>query len=132
MTTGALFETGMERGATLSPCGLYRYRLWRRWGDGGSVNFIMLNPSTADATEDDPTIRRCIRFAESWGDRKSVVAWGVGGAYRERGKAILGLLDGLGIVPRYLKHNGTGQPSHPLRLPARLHPILMGKRGIDG
>ena len=29
--------------------------------------FIGLNPSTADETEDDPTIRRCIRFAKDWG-----------------------------------------------------------------
>jgi hypothetical protein len=31
------------------------------------VNFIGLNPSTADATEDDPTIRRCVGFAKDWG-----------------------------------------------------------------
>ncbi len=57
----------VEKGATLSDDGVYRYRLWRRWGDGGSLVFVMLNPSTADATEDDPTIRRCIGFARSWG-----------------------------------------------------------------
>jgi hypothetical protein len=31
------------------------------------VNFVMLNPSTADASTDDPTIRRCLGFAKSWG-----------------------------------------------------------------
>ena len=29
--------------------------------------FIGLNPSTADETNDDPTIRRCVNFAKSWG-----------------------------------------------------------------
>lgn len=53
--------------AILSDCGQYRYVLRRSWGDGPDCNFIMLNPSTADATEDDPTIRRCIGFAKMWG-----------------------------------------------------------------
>lgn len=46
---------------------VYRYRLSRRWGDGPAVAFIGLNPSTADETNDDPTIRRCIGFAKRWG-----------------------------------------------------------------
>lgn len=53
--------------AILSPCGLYRYRLTRRWADGPTCGFIMLNPSTADAEKDDPTIRRCIGFAKREG-----------------------------------------------------------------
>lgn len=53
--------------AVLSKCGLYRYRLDRRWADGKSCGFIMLNPSTADADQDDPTIRRCIGFAKREG-----------------------------------------------------------------
>lgn len=46
----------------------HRYTLRRSWlGDGGIVNFIMLNPSTADEVSDDPTIRRCVGFAKRWG-----------------------------------------------------------------
>lgn len=47
--------------------GRYRYLLWRRWAEADSLLFIMLNPSTADAAQDDPTIRRCIGFARRWG-----------------------------------------------------------------
>lgn len=64
---------GKDRGAVISPCGTYRYHLWRRVdgmgalrGDGRCV-FIMLNPSTADADRDDPTIRKCVGFARRWG-----------------------------------------------------------------
>lgn len=47
----------------------YRYVLWRRWDDRRPLTcFVLLNPSTADETTDDPTIRRCIAFARSWGD----------------------------------------------------------------
>lgn len=58
----------MSGEATFSPDGKYRYRLCRTWdAEAASVLFVMLNPSTADATQDDPTIRRCIGFAKRWG-----------------------------------------------------------------
>ena len=88
-------------GATISSCGTYRYRLWREWRSGSTGQwdmwtdddgapvvdgaghqigepkacvFIMLNPSTADGDEDDPTIRRCVGYAKAWGyDRMEVV-----------------------------------------------------------
>ena len=57
-----------ERGAVIDGTGMYRYVLWRKWGEGRRrVAFCMLNPSTADGTEDDPTIRRCIGFAKREG-----------------------------------------------------------------
>jgi hypothetical protein len=56
--------------AIISACGQYRYMLSRP-GDmtatRGLALFIMLNPSTADSELDDPTIRRCRGFAQTWG-----------------------------------------------------------------
>lgn len=69
----------MKPSALMSPCRRYRYTL-RRWfgvqpsllaepGRPGiqTVCFVMLNPSTADANQDDPTIRKCIGFAKRLG-----------------------------------------------------------------
>lgn len=58
--------------ATFSGDRTYRYELTRVWGDGAPadlrlVNFVMLNPSTADAFALDPTNRRCVGFARDWG-----------------------------------------------------------------
>lgn len=58
----------LEAAATISANEIYRYFLSRTWDPSGQVvTFIGLNPSTADASNDDPTIRRCIRFAKNWG-----------------------------------------------------------------
>ena len=57
----------MKATAEFSLCHRYRFALWRRWDSGPQVLFVMLNPSTADETTDDPTIRRCIGFARAWG-----------------------------------------------------------------
>lgn len=55
-------------GAIISDCGKYRYQLSREWSNSpSSVRWIMLNPSTADATTDDRTISRCIEFSKRWG-----------------------------------------------------------------
>lgn len=78
----------IAKGACISSCGKYRYKLWREWrgthdpknwkwygdvdgagqpiGDPKACLFVMLNPSTADGELDDPTIRRCVGFARAW------------------------------------------------------------------
>ena len=54
--------------ASFDRSGRYRYALTRVWDPSGPrVAFVMLNPNRADARSDDPTIRRCIRFARDWG-----------------------------------------------------------------
>ena len=58
----------MKKEAIISNSGLYRYELHREWDKKkGKVLFIMLNPSTADANEDDLTTIRCINYAKKWG-----------------------------------------------------------------
>jgi hypothetical protein len=58
----------ISMGAVLSPCGIYRYRLIRIWNQSIPVAvFVMLNPSFADMTINDPTIKRCMSFADRAG-----------------------------------------------------------------
>jgi hypothetical protein len=53
-----------ERGAHISDCGTYRYRLWREWDRSmPTLAFLMLNPSTADHLADDRTISCCVKRA---------------------------------------------------------------------
>ena len=68
--TETLFQTtpAVRSDALISQCGRYRYWLTRTWdADKPPVCWVMLNPSTADASADDPTIRRCMAFARAWG-----------------------------------------------------------------
>ncbi len=60
-------EQPLEATASLSADGCYRWTLTRRWGPGPTAAWIMLNPSRADATTDDPTLRRVIAFAQTAG-----------------------------------------------------------------
>lgn len=80
---GSQAQPAPSGGAVISDDQKFRYRLWRDLGGyqaplfhnahtphqdhRGAVLFIMYNPSTADASQDDPTIRRCINFAQAWG-----------------------------------------------------------------
>ena len=57
----------MESSAIFSDCGRYRYVLSRRWANGEDCLFVGLNPSTADSTQNDATVRKCMHFAHSWG-----------------------------------------------------------------
>lgn len=58
----------IEKGAIFSPRQTWRYSLWRIWNfELPYCMFICLNPSTADEINDDPTVTRCINFAQSWG-----------------------------------------------------------------
>lgn len=60
--------TYIRKDAILSADNVYRYRLERIWDeDKPKVLFIMLNPSTADALEDDATIGKIVKFADRWG-----------------------------------------------------------------
>lgn len=63
----------MIRQAVISDCQKYRYVLYREWAEPDDpfgvlvLNFVMLNPSKADGTIDDPTVRKCIGFAKLLG-----------------------------------------------------------------
>lgn len=68
MTTKSVSPLGSD--AHFSECGCYRYRLQRHWSwEAPLACFVMLNPSRAGAQDDDPTVRKCIGFAQrlGWG-----------------------------------------------------------------
>ena len=58
--------------AVISDCGKYRY--WLERGPAGApyVAWVLANPSTADATLDDPTVRKARGFTERWGYKRFV------------------------------------------------------------
>ena len=151
----------MNKEAKFSACRTYRYALWRTWDDSKPyAMFIGLNPSTADETDDDPTIRRCVGFAKNlgygglcmanlfayratvpsvmmsardpvgpendeWLGRLSsnagiiIAAWGNNGKFLGRSKAVLCFIKNV----QCLKVNNSGEPSHPLYIPADTIPI---------
>jgi hypothetical protein len=152
-----------RRGALFSPCGTWRYTLERGWDSGPACLFVMLNPSTADFQNDDPTVAKCQRYARRWGYGELLVAnlfalratdpralydhtdpvgpenddwiqrlaadaalivcaWGVHGAYRDRG-----LIVARALAAQHPLHTlavtKDGHPGHPLYLPESRSPI---------
>lgn len=58
----------MKGGEITDSTNVYRYALWREWSlENPKLVFVLLNPSQATASLDDPTLRRCIAFAKNWG-----------------------------------------------------------------
>ena len=66
----------VKRGAYLSEDGVYRYVLWRSWWDEDRratkpmqrrLLWIGLNPSTADAYTEDPSVRKMMHFSDKFG-----------------------------------------------------------------
>lgn len=139
----------------------YRYLLTRIWDrDLPPVVWVMLNPSTADAMADDPTIRRCTSFAKReqaggivvvnlfalrstdprallhhddpvgpvndvfirhavQGAHRVIAAWGAAGVQHGRGQRVAQMLAGRGVEVCCFGTTSTGQPRHPLYLPAK-------------
>ncbi len=62
-------KNNMQKDAILDKKRKYRYMLKRQWGDSTDkfINFVLLNPSTANETVDDPTIKACIKFTQNLG-----------------------------------------------------------------
>lgn len=92
----------MERRALISDCGKYRYWLERAWDAGLTLNilntrmvFVMANPSTADASIDDPTIRKCIGFAKRH-KHNGIVVVNVMAARATKPEALLKMADPVG------------------------------------
>ena len=81
--------------AIISPCGQYRYRLERTVAMEGPVYaFFGINPSTADASLDDATVRKWIGFVKRWGGSRFIV----GNAWPLRSTDVRALAD----APRWL------------------------------
>jgi hypothetical protein len=62
------FDRDLDQPAGAIVVGAYRYRLWRTCdASRPRITWVLLNPSTADATHDDSTLRRCLTFSQAWG-----------------------------------------------------------------
>ena len=137
-------------GAVFSRCRRWRYLLWRRWDEAKpAANFLMLNPSTADEFQLDPSCTRARVYAERWGYGALIVtnifAWRATDpddmkAARDpigRGNdaAILRAAREAGIVVcawgNHGEHGGRGQEVlEALRLSrVRLHFLKMNRKG---
>ncbi len=109
-----------DAGAVFSADQQHRYRRWRGWGDPEQrILFVMLNPSTADELQLDPTVRRCVRFAQRWG----YGALAVGNIFSLRSTDPAALY---GVVHDHQRHNWH------LRRMAELAQLVIAAWGVHG
>ena len=111
-----------------SPCRRWRYTLWREWqaelpmfgpNEGVKyVQFIGLNPSTADEVQNDYWLKKVAEGASL-----VVAAWGTHGHLMGRQQAVRNLLAGVKPL-HHLGLNSDGTPKHPLYLRADTQPML--------
>lgn len=119
----------LEQGALLSPDQRYRYLLWRRWGIGPPVCWVMLNPSTADHRVDDPTIRRCLGFTRQWGYDAMVVV----NLFAIRATVFPGQEDDFVAAPEFLYHRFVGFWNDLwLKKATGVSPVVVGAWGVGG
>lgn len=103
-----LFEVN-HAGAVFSECRNYRYYLWRMWDETKpTIVFIGLNPSTANESKNDPTIRRVLTFAKNWGYGK-VYMMNLFALVSPYPKDLLDCPDPIGENDSYLKTICTGK-----------------------
>lgn len=143
VTDDRFMEERMKRTATISSDGRYRYDLTRSWSEGRPrVCWAMLNPSTADGTEDDPTIRRCVGFSKAWGFGSLVVVnlWALRAT---NPRELLSHPDPCGLenerfVAQHVAYSGVTVAAWgafqvkgrtPLRIPGQLHCLGVTKAG---
>ncbi len=139
----------LKKWAVFSPCRLWRYELWRRWdGSKPYCMFIGLNPSTADENLDDPTVRRCIRYARDWGYgalcMTNIFAWRDTDPKKmklqkdpigaENDKTLLHRSIGAGIIIAAWGTHGSHNARHltVTRMLPELHALKITKDGFPG
>lgn len=107
----------MTRTCHFSPCRGYRYELRIIWDETLKPQmFIGLNPSVADETQDDPTVRRCIDYAKRFGAGGLVMANAM--AFRSTDPLVMLAFAGDQVGPentiKYLEYLASGCQNKPI------------------
>ena len=136
--------------AIISDCDLYRYELHRTWDKSKpKVLFIMLNPSTADAMDDDATTIRCINYAKRWGfgsimigniypyrtkSPKELMAWKIFGSrysiFKDNQRHVEMMIDSADLIVCAWGSNYQGIPKWLKELDVSQHYLELCKDGL--
>ncbi len=111
---------GLEgSGADFSEDGGDRYRLWRRWGEGGFALWVLLNPSDADQSVDDLTIDKLLMLTQGMNLRALYVV-----------NLDSHIESASSRLPRFIGHNFKNE-EHIEKLSAEADRVIVAWGGID-